>query len=114
MALASIAVWADAPTVAASGQAAAIASVSADAPISAAGGWLVWSVPVEGGWGLEAYHDGSIATLPVAPRLQPFDANVGTDARGVPVVAFSRCAKTPKMENVGYGVSGGSTALAAA
>ncbi|HUB72776.1 MAG TPA: hypothetical protein VL979_01915 [Solirubrobacteraceae bacterium] len=35
--------------------------------------------------------------LPVASRPQPFDATVGTDARGAPVVVFSRCRRTPRM-----------------
>jgi hypothetical protein len=108
MVLASMTIWIGAPSAEASRLPAVIASVSADVPISAGDGWLVWSVPVEGGWGLDAYHDGAITALPVASRPQPFDANVGTNAQQVPVVAFSRCTKTPQMENIGSGVTGGS------
>jgi hypothetical protein len=72
-----------------------IATLSVNVPISAGQGWLVWSVPVAGGWGLDAYHQGQIAPLPVAPRPQPFDVTVGTNAGGAPVAAFSRCVRTP-------------------
>ncbi len=45
----------------------------------------------------------------MAPRPQPFDVSVGTDARGAPVATFSRCIRTPKMRDVGEtGVAGGS------
>jgi hypothetical protein len=73
-----------------------IAPVRAEVPISAGGGWLLWSVPVGTTWGLDAYHDGTIQALPVARRPQPFDVNVGTDAHGKPVATFSRCSKTPR------------------
>jgi hypothetical protein len=78
-----------------------IATVTAETPISAGHGWLVWSVPVAGGWALDAYHDGTVTQLPVATRAQPFDASVGTDETGAPVVVFSRCARTPEMRDVG-------------
>jgi hypothetical protein len=47
--------------------AAAIAGVNSNVAISAGQGWLVWSVPVTGGWGLEAYHDNQLSALPIAP-----------------------------------------------
>jgi hypothetical protein len=78
-----------------------IATLEAQAPISARDGWLVWSVPGAGGWTLEAWHDGVVRPLPVKPRPEPFDANVGTDASGMAVVTFSRCAVTPEMEPAG-------------
>ena len=34
-----------------------LASVTVRAPIGAYGGWVVWSAPVSGGWGLDAYHE---------------------------------------------------------
>lgn len=40
-------------------------------PISAASGWLIWSVPVNRDWSLKVYHDGAVETLPVAPRPEP-------------------------------------------
>jgi hypothetical protein len=86
-----------------------IATVNAETPISAGGGWLVWSVPVAGGWGLEAYHEGTVRAIRVAPRPRPFDVSVGTDAHGDPVATFSRCSRTPKMRDVGEtAVTGGS------
>jgi len=93
-----------APSVAATPLPKVIAPIGADVPISAGGGWLVWSVPVNGGWGLEAYHDGVVEELPVAPRPEPFDVNVGTDASGKPVATFSRCTHTPKSQDDGSGV----------
>lgn len=78
-----------------------LAAVSAETPISAGGGWLLWSVPVSGGWGLDAFHDGHTEALPVASRPQPFDVNVGTNAHGAAVATFSRCTRTPKMRDVG-------------
>jgi hypothetical protein len=86
----------------------AVASLSAETPISAGDGWLVWSVPVSGGWGLQALHAGKVETLPVASRPQPFDASVGTDAHDAPVLTFSRCTRTPRMRDVGIAEGGGS------
>jgi hypothetical protein len=74
-----------------------IANLSTDVPVSAGHGWLVWSVPVAGGWGLDAYHHSQISPLPVAPRPQPFDVSVGSDINGKPVATFSRCARTPEL-----------------
>ncbi|MCW3033830.1 MAG: hypothetical protein JWM60_2175, partial [Solirubrobacterales bacterium] len=54
-----------------------------------------------GGWALMAYHDGRVAQLPVALREQPFDAGVGSDAGGAPVVTFSRCRRVPSVRTVG-------------
>jgi hypothetical protein len=107
--LACAAAWPGSSSAAAVPSAAprAIASVSADVPISGGGGWLVWSVPATGGWGLEAYHDGALETLQVAPRSQPFDLSVGTDSHGAPVATFSRCTRTPKMEVPGSEGIGG-------
>lgn len=85
-----------------------VAPVSADVPISGGEGWLVWSVPVASGWGLEAYHDSTLSSLPVPLCPQPFDVSVGTDLHGTPVVTFSRCTRTPKMEVLGSEAIGGS------
>ncbi len=75
--------------------AAPIAMLTAPTPISGGYGWLVWSVPVPGGWGLDALRDGTVRALPVPPRPQPFDLSVGTDAQGRAVLTFSRCPATP-------------------
>lgn len=82
----------------ASAAAVTIATVQAQTPISAGDGWLVWSVPVAGGWGLDAHHDGRTGSLPVKPRPQPFDVDVGTDSSGRAVLTYSRCTKTPEPE----------------
>src|SRR5271155_2284921 len=86
-----------------------IATLSAESPISAGHGWLIWSVRSGTGWSLESFHDGRGATLPVANRPQPFDAQVGTNAAGAPVVTFSRCRVTPAMEDAGLYVKGTGT-----
>lgn len=88
-------------------------STTAYGEISRPPSWLLWSVPVGAVWGLDAYHDGTIQSLPVAPRPQPFVINVGTDAQGKPVATFSRCSQTPKIEAFGSGEVGGSNAPAA-
>jgi hypothetical protein len=80
-----------------------VAAVSADTPIAAGGGWLVWSVPGPGGWTLEALHGGTLIRLPAARRPQPFDVSVGTDASGHWVAVFSRCSRTPRYRGVGGG-----------
>lgn len=87
----------------------AIATLSAESPISAGQGWLVWSVRSGTAWSLEGFHEGHVVSLPVAPRPQPFDAHVGTDAKGAPVVTYSRCRVTPKMEDAGMYVHGTGT-----
>jgi hypothetical protein len=83
-----------------------IATLNAESPISAGRGWLVWSVRSGTGWSLEGFHEGRLVSLPVAPRPQPFDAQVGTNADGAPVVTYSRCRVTPKMEDAGLYVKG--------
>jgi hypothetical protein len=88
-----------------------LATVDAATPLSAGGGWLVWSAPEGTQWALMAYHAGSVVRLPVAPRAQPFDANVGTDIAGLPVVTFSRCTRTPRMRTVGEQGGGGGALL---
>lgn len=77
-------------------RASVLASVAANTPISARAGWVAWSEPSPGGWRLLAWHSGLTVRLAVAPRPEPFDVNVGTDARGRPVATFSRCTSTPQ------------------
>jgi hypothetical protein len=84
-----------------------IATVAAQTPISAGDGWLVWSVSSHGGWILDAYHDGEVEALPVKPRPEPFDVNIGTNSSRAPVATFSRCRQTPKMYAVGAQQAGG-------
>jgi hypothetical protein len=101
-----------APSSAAAKSGTVIATVTADTPVSAGSGWVVWSAPVAGGWQLEAYHAGAVSALDVAPRPEPFDASVGTDAEGAAVVTFSRCTTPPRLESdSGNPALGGSLAF---
>jgi hypothetical protein len=70
-----------------------VANVSA---LSAHAGWVTWSERQAGGeWRLVLWHDGVRASAPIPPRSVPFDADVGSDAHGRPVVTYSRCAADP-------------------
>jgi hypothetical protein len=83
-----------------------IATLTAESPVSAGAGWVVWSVPAAHGWRLAAYHGGAVRVLDAAPRPQPFDVSVGTDTSGA-VAVFSRCARTPVMHGIGGGEAEG-------
>ena len=74
-----------------------IGSVTANAPIAAQGGWVVWSAPTGSRWQLMGWHDGVAAPVPIAPRSQPFDVDLGTDAAGRVVATFSRCRRAPRL-----------------
>ena len=69
-----------------------LAPATNDAPLTAYGGWVVWSelTPADG-WALTAWHGGRKLRLPVATRSIPFDVDAGPDERGRPVVLYSRC-----------------------
>ena len=66
---------------------------SAEAPIAAYGGWVVWSERgLDRLYRLVAFHDGAKQELTaVAPRPVPFDVDIGPDALGRPQATFSRC-----------------------
>jgi hypothetical protein len=89
-----VAAAADAPTP-------IIATVQADTPIAGGAGWVLWSVPVAGGWGLRGEHAGAVHTFPVAPRAQPFDVAVGTGSGGQATAVYSRCATAPARPPLG-------------
>jgi hypothetical protein len=72
-----------------------LGSLTADSPIAASDGWVVWSAQSPDGWQLTAWHAGVVTTLPVATRPEPFDVSLGTDAQGRMVATYSRCAVTP-------------------
>jgi hypothetical protein len=72
-----------------------LASVSARVPISSYGGWVAWSQQRASAWDLMSWHDGALARVPVAPREQPFDVDLGPDPRGRVVATFSRCDVAP-------------------
>ncbi|MDT5080378.1 MAG: hypothetical protein QOJ80_5015 [Mycobacterium sp.] len=68
-------------------------TVNASTPVSAYGGVAVWSAfdAASKTYQLRAYRDGQVSDVPVPPRHSPFDADVGPDATGRPVVVYSRC-----------------------
>lgn len=81
-----------APAASAAPTATDLASVAADAPIAAYGGWVAWSeTRPDGTSAIVTWHDGVKADLPVAPRTSPFDLDIGPDAQGRPTITFSRC-----------------------
>jgi hypothetical protein len=68
-------------------------TINAPSPISAYGGVVVWSSYDRSArrYVLRALHDGNVVTLPVGSRRSPFDADVGPDMAGEPVIVYSRC-----------------------
>jgi hypothetical protein len=66
-------------------------------PLSAYGGWLVFSARSDAShaWRLMAAHGGVTRELDVPARRVPFDADVGPDRRGRSAVVFSRCTTDP-------------------
>ena len=73
-----------------------LAPVGNDSALSAYGGWVVWSeFTASGRWALTGWHDGRTLRLPVATREVPFDADVGPDLHGTPVITYSRCDQEP-------------------
>jgi hypothetical protein len=64
------------------------------AGLTAYGGHVVWSQfdPATRLWSLQQWHAGKQSRLPARAREEPFDADAGPDARGRPVVVYSRCA----------------------
>ena len=70
-----------------------IATVARPTPISALDGRIVWSDydPAAKRYFLTQRLNGVTSRLPVAPRAVPFDVDLGPDADGKPVAAYSRC-----------------------
>lgn len=72
-----------------------VATVTAETPISAYGGWIVWSASDDGSsWYMNVAHDGVTRRLAVDPQPYAFDADLGTAADGSTVATYSRCAST--------------------
>jgi hypothetical protein len=66
--------------------------------VGAAGGWTAWSAYEGGRYVLVTRSPaGRQAPAPVAPRRVPFDLDLGTDAAGRVIAAYSRCAKEPTL-----------------
>jgi hypothetical protein len=74
-----------------------IATVARPTPVSAIEGRIVWSDydTVTARYHLTQRLDGVTSRLPVAPRVVPFDVDLGPDVDGKPVAAYSRCRREP-------------------
>jgi hypothetical protein len=60
--------------------------------MSAYAGQVVWSQPVAPErYVLMRWQHGQVDRLPTSPQPEPFDVDVGPDARGRPVAVYSRC-----------------------
>lgn len=73
-----------------------VAQLPNESAISASGDLAVVSVyGPDDRYRLTRVHaDGRLEPLPgIAPRAEPFDADVGTDGRGRPTIVYSRCAR---------------------
>jgi hypothetical protein len=66
--------------------------------LTAYGGWVIFSQATPDGqaWQLMAWHNGSIAALPVPPSPIPFAADAGPDLHGHPAVVYPRCTTQPE------------------
>jgi hypothetical protein len=66
--------------------------------VAAGGGWTAWSSFFEGRYVLVLQTPAGLqVTAPVASRGVPFDIDIGTDAAGHPMAAYSRCTKEPTL-----------------
>jgi hypothetical protein len=72
-----------------------IAPLAGATPVRALGSTAVWSSydPVAKVYRLTLRSGGVVSAVPVAPRKAPFDADLGTDAAGAPVLVYSRCTR---------------------
>lgn len=65
--------------------------------VGAAAGWTAWSAPSSAGFALVTRApDGTVSQPAIPPRGVPFDVDLGVDAAGRVVAAFSRCAREPQ------------------
>jgi hypothetical protein len=80
--------------------------------IDAFGGRVVWSDydAVTDAWRLMEHSDGVTRAVPVAPRVTPFDVDLGPDGRGGTLAVYSRCRRripfdfpTPLRDSKRYG-----------
>ena len=70
-----------------------LATLPADAPISAYAGRVVFSeLRADALWHLRQWTAGAVRDVPVAPQRRPFDVDAGPNAAGAPVAVYSRCA----------------------
>ena len=78
-----------------------LATVARPTTISALDGRIVWSDydPAAKRYFLTERLNGVTTRLPVSPRSVPFDLDLGPDADGNPVAAYSRCRREPPPRN---------------
>ena len=74
-----------------------LALVTRPTPVGAYAGHVVWSEydPVTNAYFLTHRFNGTNARLPVKPRAVPFDVDVGRNAAGDTIAAYSRCRREP-------------------
>jgi hypothetical protein len=73
-----------------------LATTSSATAVGAAGGYTAWSEATAGGYVLVIRApDGAITRPPVPPRAVPFDLDLGINAAGQVLAAYSRCEKEP-------------------
>src|SRR5690349_22784019 len=74
-----------------------LATTPAATVVGAGGGWTAWSEARDGAYALVTRSpDGTVSSPPVATRHVPFDVDLGTDAAGRTVAAYSRCTTEPR------------------
>jgi hypothetical protein len=80
-----------------------IEDLLAPTSLSAYGGRLVWSRfdPTTGNFELVTRARGVTSSPSISPRKVPFDADVGPDRVGEPVVVYSRCMEEPNRYSYG-------------
>src|SRR3954469_6043293 len=78
-------------------QPAVVATMAGATVVAAAQGWTAWSELRDGAYVLVLRApEGTTTTPAVATRGVPFDLDLGTDAAGRPVAAYSRCTTEPR------------------
>lgn len=78
-----------------------VGTVSRPTPVSAHAGRIVWSAfdASQQAYYLTQRTGGITSRVPVRPRSVPFDVDLGPDASGETVAAYSRCSKDPGARN---------------
>jgi len=82
-----------------------IARMPSVTPLRAVGGTVAWSQwdPSSRGYRLWLHRDGRNEALPIAPRPIPQDFDLGTDARGVQRLVYTRCDPRCDLYIAGFG-----------
>jgi len=74
-----------------------LATMTRATVVGAAGGWTAWSEPQDGRYVLVTRApDGTVSRPAITPRGVPFDIDLGTNAQGRVVAAYSRCVAEPR------------------